>query len=173
MVAGKSESKDRFAARYRVYLPRVLNYVRLRVGDEMLAQDLTATVFERAFANFNALRSEDAFGGWLFRIAHNVVVAYYRDRRETVALDAANALRDAGPLPEQAATRAAELQQVLAGLAVLTEREREIVCLKFVAELKNREIAPIMGLTESNVAVILYRALGKLRRELGAETQHG
>lgn len=172
MVAGKSEGNDRFAARYRAYLPRVLNYVRLRVGDEMLAQDLTATVFERAFANIDTLRSEEAFGSWLFRIAHNVVARYYRDRRETVALDAETALLDTAPSPEQSASHAAELREVLAGLAILSQREQEIVRLKFIAELKNREIASIMGLTEGNVAVILYRALGKLRRELGVGTGH-
>ena len=68
---------------------------------------------------------------------------------------------------------AAELRELLAGLGNLSEREQEIIRLKFVGELKNREIAPIMGLSESHVGVILYRALRKLRSQLKVETDHG
>ncbi|RME48831.1 MAG: sigma-70 family RNA polymerase sigma factor [Chloroflexi bacterium] len=153
-----------FAEKYRAYLPRVLNYMRLRVGDEVLAQDLTATTFERAFAGIDSLRSEEAFGGWIFTIARNVVAQHYRSQREAVSLDAVADMVDPSPSPEGHALEAVELQEILAGLQTLSEREQEIVRLKFIAGLKNREIAPLMGLTESNVAVILYRALGKLRR---------
>lgn len=161
-----------FAEKYRAYLPRILNYMRLRVGDEALAQDLTATTFERAFAGIDSLRSEGAFGGWIFTIARNVVAQHYRDRRETVLLDKLGEMVDPAPSPEGRAMSAAELREILAGLQMLSEREREIIRLKFIGELKNREIAPIMGLSESHVAVILYRALRKLRRRLAVEVDH-
>jgi RNA polymerase sigma-70 factor (ECF subfamily) len=132
----------------------------------VLAQDLTATTFERAFAGIDSLRSEGAFGGWIFTIARNVVAQYYRDQREAVSLDAVADMVDPGPSPEGHTLDAVELQEILAGLQALSEREREIIRLKFIGGLKNREIAPLMGLSESNVAVILYRALGKLRRSV-------
>ncbi len=160
----ESDRAGDFAEKYRAYLPRVLNYMRLRVGDEVLAQDLTATTFERAFAGVDSLRSEEAFGGWIFTIARNVVAQHYRTQREAVSLDAVADMADPAPLPEGRALDTVELQEILAGLQSLSEREQEIIRLKFIAGLKNREIAPLMGLTESNVAVILYRALGKLRR---------
>ncbi|MFQ5343617.1 MAG: RNA polymerase sigma factor [Anaerolineae bacterium] len=153
-----------FAEKYRAYLPRILNYMRLRVGDEALAQDLTATTFERAFAGIDSLRSEEAFGGWIFTIARNVVAQHYRDHREATSLDNVADMLDPAPSPEGRAIEAVELQEILAGLRILSEREREIIRLKFIGGLKNREIAPLMGLSESNVAVVLYRALGKLRR---------
>lgn len=165
-MAGNSSD---FAEKYRTYLPRILNYMRLRIGDEALAQDLTATTFERAYAAIDSLRSEEAFGGWLFTIARNVVRQYYRDRHAEVALDDIAARVDPAPSPEGQALDAAELREILAGLESLSEREREIIRLKFIGELKNREIAPIMGLSESNVGVILYRALKKLRSRLEVE----
>lgn len=155
-----------FAEKYRAYLPRILNYMRLRVGDETLAQDLTATTFERAFAGIESLRSEDAFGGWIFTIARNVIAQHYRDRREAVSLDGLTDIVDPAPSPESHAIDTVELQEILAGLQTLSEREQEIIWLKFIGELKNREIAPLMGLSESHVAVILYRALGKLRESV-------
>lgn len=163
-----AENED-FTEKYRAYLPRILNYMRLRVGDPALAEDLTAMTFERAFAAIDSLRSEAAFGGWIFTIARNVVRQYYRDRRERVSLDDLSDMVDPSASPEGQALDAAELRELMAGLDALSEREREIIRLKFIGELKNREIAPIMGLSESNVGVILYRALKKLRSRLENE----
>lgn len=160
-----------FAEKYRAYLPRILNYMRMRVGDEALAQDLTATTFERAFAGIDSLRSGEAFGGWIFTIARNVIAQHYRDHREATSLDDAADMLDPAPSTEGRAMEAVELREILAGLRTLSEREREIIRLKFVGELKNREIAPIMGLSESHVAVILYRALGKLRELVNSQCQ--
>ncbi len=163
-MTGDTNHAGDFAEKYRTYLPRILNYMRLRVGYEALAQDLTATTFERAFAGIDSLRSEEAFGGWIFTIARNVIARHYRDHREATSLDNVADMLDPAPSPEGRAMEAVELQEILAGLQTLSEREREIIRLKFIGGLKNREIAPLMGLSESNVAVILYRALGKLRR---------
>lgn len=164
--------KRDFAAKYRAYLPRILNYMRLRVGDEALAEDLTAETFKRAFAAIDSLRSEEAFGGWIFTIARNVVRQHYRDRREGVALDDLGDMIDPARSPEGRAMDTAELRKILAGLETLSEREREIIRLKFIGELKNREIAPILGLSESHVGVILYRALKKLRSLVEVEADH-
>jgi RNA polymerase sigma-70 factor (ECF subfamily) len=145
-------------------LPRVLNYIRLRVGDEDLAQDLTATVFERAVARIDTLRSEGAFAAWLFRIAHNTVVEHYRRRQPLVPLGADLGAPD--PAPEARVLAASEVEALVRALGMLPEREQEIIRLRFVAELRNREIAEITGLTETHVAVILYRALRRLRQQL-------
>lgn len=159
---------NEFAAQYREYLPRVLNFIRLRVPDEMVAQDLTAMTFEQAFRKVHQLRSEAAFGGWLFQIARNQVGQYYRRRRVDVSLDALVELPLRGESPAEAATRREELAEVLAAIAELPEREQEIIALKYAGGLSNREIARATGLSDSNVGVILFRALRKLRVQLGA-----
>ena len=76
-----------FAEQYREYLPRVLNYVRLRVPGEDLAQELTSQTFERALSRLHTLRDRGAFGGWLFRIARSIIAGYYRRRRPLVSLE--------------------------------------------------------------------------------------
>jgi RNA polymerase sigma-70 factor (ECF subfamily) len=160
---------NEFAARYREYLPRVLNFVRLRVPDEAAAQDLTAATFEQAFRKIDQLRSPEAFGGWLFRIARNEIGQYYRRRRPQASLDALLELPDRGETPHQAAARREELATVLAAIAELSSREQEIVALKFAAGLSNREIAQAMNLSDSNVGVILFRAIRKVRDRLGLD----
>jgi RNA polymerase sigma-70 factor (ECF subfamily) len=152
---------------YREYLPRILNYIRLRVDGESLAEDLTAAVFERALARQHTLRKREAFGAWLFRIAHNVVAGYYRQHRPTLPLEWAADQPAEGVLsPEEAALRREELRCLRAAIATLPEREQEIVRLKFGAGLGNQEIAQIMGLQPGHVAVLVFRALQKLRAEL-------
>ena len=65
-------SAEEIAELYRAYLPRILNYIRLRVDGQSLAEDLTAAVFERALTRQHTLRKWEAFGAWLFRIAHTL-----------------------------------------------------------------------------------------------------
>ena len=161
---GQRIQTDFLARNYQEYLPRVLHYIQLRVGDEDEAQELAATVFARAVAGIGGLRSEQAFPAWLFRIAHNTVVEYYRRERPVAPLEVDLSAPD--PSPEVRVLVASEVEALVRALSVLSEREQEIVRLRFVAELRNREIAEVTGLSETHVAVILYRALRRLRHEL-------
>jgi RNA polymerase sigma-70 factor (ECF subfamily) len=167
---GQGELGDFFAEQYGEYLPRVLNYVRLRVDGEDLAQELTAQTFERALSRLHTLRDRGAFGGWLFRIARSIVAGYYRQRRPVVSLEnvSERATMETGtePGPEAQVVSSQEVEALREALQLLSEREQEIIRLRFVAGVTNRAIAKMMGLREGNVAVILFRALRKLRRTL-------
>ena len=155
---------------YNEYLPRVLNYMRLRVDDEALAQDLTAYTFERALARLHTLRDQEAFGGWLFAIARTQVAAYYRRRHKLqVSLDELADCPSPGEPVEGQVTRSEELAALCCAIAALDEREQEIIRLRFVAGLTNRAIGKAMGLRDGHVAVILYRALRKVRARLEDE----
>ncbi len=162
--------REEFARRYREYLPRILNFMRLRVGDEALAQDLTAATFEQALTHLHQLRSPGAFGGWLFRIARNELAQHYRRRREHVSLEVVADQPDGAVPVEAQAERSQELARVLAAVRTLSEREQDIVGLKFLGGLNNRQIGQAMGLKAGHVAVILYRAIRRLR---GLLTQQG
>jgi RNA polymerase sigma-70 factor (ECF subfamily) len=159
-------SADDYTDLYREYLPRILNYVRLRVDGEDLAQDLTAEVFERAVSRQHTLRHREAFAAWLFRIARNAVAGYYRGRRLTVSLEQAADQPAAGPSPPEAVMHREEVARLRTALQTLSEREQEIIRLKFGGGLGNQEIAKVVRLRAGHVAVILYRALRKLRVRL-------
>ena len=148
---------------YRQYLPRILNYVRLRVNDEDLAQDLAAAVFERAVSRQHTLRRREAFGAWLFQIARTTIAGHYRRQRPTVALDLIDEQPAAEASPPEALEHREELARLQVALASLSEREQEIIRLKFGGGLGNKEIAQVLRLKAGHVAVILYRALRKLR----------
>lgn len=156
-----------FEARYRQYLPRVLNFIRLRVPDDSVAQDLTAAAFEQAFRKIDQLRNPEAFAGWLFRIARNEVGQYFRRQRPETDLESLVDLAGRQESPYEAAARREELERVLRAVAGLPARDQEIIALKFAGELSNREIAQATGLSESNVGVILFRSIRKIRDQLG------
>ncbi len=155
-----------FLAVYDAYFPRVYNYIRYRCGDMVVAEDLTAAVFERALNHFATYRPERApFGAWLFTIARNLVSNHLRAERNHTWMPLDEV--DSHPLPalspEDAVIQSQTEKELLTALACLDERGQDVLSLKFAARLTNRRIAEITGLSESNVGVILYRAIHHLR----------
>jgi RNA polymerase sigma-70 factor (ECF subfamily) len=154
-----------FEALYREQLPRVYNFFRYRFGDNALAEDLTATTFEKAWQKRERYRRDlAAFSTWLFTIARRVAIDQYRRPQVEVELDQSQLLTT-DESPEETFQQQADLRHLNLLLSRLAERERELVALKYGAGLTNRAIATLSGLSESNVGVILHRALQSLRAE--------
>jgi RNA polymerase sigma-70 factor, ECF subfamily len=148
---------------YRRELPRILNFFRYRVADGATAEDLTSLTFEKAWRGRMQYRHDAAaFSTWLFAIARNVAVDHYRRHRREVPLeDGIEPFSET--TPEDAAVRRSDARRLSALLRELPHRERELMALKYGADVTNRAIAEIMGLTESNVGTILHRTVSTLR----------
>jgi RNA polymerase sigma factor (sigma-70 family) len=154
---------------YKKYLPRVYNFFRYRVNDKLLAEDLTATTFEKAWRGRMRYRRDlSAFPAWLFTIARNVAIDHFRQKHSETSLDRAPQLSDPVSL-EETVQRKDDLDCLAALLVQLSAREQELIAFKYGAELTNREIARLAHLSESNVGTILNRAVQKLRAEWEAE----
>lgn len=161
-----------FAELYRIYFPRVYNYLHYRVNDVHDAEDLTSQIFMKIYSKFKDYRPEKApFPVWVFSIARNTVTDYYRRRarKAYVGLEETAEAADFRGSPEEAAAAAEMRRHLRRALALLSRREREIIALKFWSGLTNREIAGFMGLSESNTGVILFRAMGRLRQVLESQ----
>lgn len=162
-----------FEALYDHYFPRVYNYVYFRVQERAPADDLVSTIFMRALDRLDTFDEQrGSFGVWLFGIAHHALVDHYRSaaRSSTLPLERAEQVADSLPSVEQGLDREEQWEAILGQVARLSDREQEIIGLKFGAGLTNRKIAKLMGLGENHVAVILYRGMRRLRRELGEES---
>jgi RNA polymerase sigma-70 factor (ECF subfamily) len=158
-----------FGTLYDHYFPRVYNYVYFRVRERATADDLVSTIFVRVLDRLDTYQEKRGpFGVWLFRIAHNVVVDHYRrtTRASPLSLEQAEAFIDGAPSAEQSLAQLLETEALLAQVSQLSEREQEIIGLKFGGGLTNRRIAALLDLKENHVAVILYRAIARLRRGL-------
>lgn len=173
LQAGPALEKDTavfFTELYHRYYTRVLAYVRFRLGRLDYAEDLTSQIFERAFTHLQDLQNMEAAGSWLFRIARNCVADYFRRYRPEVSLE--RLLHVEHPLqesPETLALDREEAESLLFHLGTLSEREREVIGLKFVAQLSNNEIAHILHIPAGTVGSHLYRGLRRLRDALHAE----
>ena len=169
-LGAQDTATARFVRLYQELFPPVYGYVRFRVRDAHAAEDLTAQVFERALARLATLRDATRARAWVFTIARNAVADYRRRQRPLLDLDSADALEHLWvDSPEGAALQRDEARRLLARLAELGDRERELIGLRFAAGLTNREIGEICGLTEANVAQIVHRAVVKLRHRLAVE----
>lgn len=163
---------DIFTDIFDRYYHRIFKYMRYRLNSIEEAEDLSSQVFEQVMHKIETYRPERApFEVWLFSIAQNTVNAYYRRRKRRFwsPLESIGHLPSQLPNPEEMAVHKEDQGRILAALSTLDERERSIIAMKFASGLKNREIANIMGLTESNTGVILYRALRQLREILKSE----
>ena len=149
---------------YAEQLPRVFNFFRYRLGDSADAEDLTARTFEKAWRARHGYRRDVAgFATWLLTIARNVAIDHVRARQRYEPLDVSAAVPSLDATPEQQALQHSEAQQLAALLATLTPRRRELIAMKYGADMTNRAIARATGLSESNVGTILHRAVEELR----------
>lgn len=165
-TAISSSKAELFGSLYERYLPRIFQYVSYRVGDKAAAEDLTSDIFNKALDNFTKYDSgKAAFSTWIFSIARNTLIDYYRkkSREQKLQKEADSDVTVSSTSPEEEASRSEEIQKLHECLSILYPKERELISLKFSGEMTNREIARITGLSESNVGTILCRAVRKLR----------
>jgi RNA polymerase sigma-70 factor, ECF subfamily len=159
----------RFELLYRRYYPGILTFLCFLVGSREAAEDLASLTFEKALLHIHHVRLETA-GPWLFRIARNCAIDYFRRARPTISLEELHLEEHPHTTSlEEAAIAGEEQRGLLAHLDRLSQREREIIGLKFVAGLHNREIARVLALPEGTVSSLLYRTLRRLRTSLNED----
>lgn len=139
--------------------------LRKMTGDHDLALDLTQDAFVRAWERLDRFERRAAFSTWLYRIA--VRLAYDALRRERRRVDADPDARIADPAPGpdarvEAATEAARLER---RIAALPDLQRAVVTLRAHDGLPYREIAEMLGTTETSARVSFHHAIKRLRRE--------
>jgi RNA polymerase sigma-70 factor, ECF subfamily len=153
-------------------LPRIFNYFRFHGVEDTIAEDLAAATFEKAWRARQSYRSEkSAVSTWLYTIAQHVMIDHFRASRNEVSLELLED-RPAGQMngsPEEAVQNRDDRERLQRMLFTLPAREKELVALKYGAELTNREIAKQTGLSESNVGTILNRVVTSLRAKMEAE----
>lgn len=175
LIARAKKDPDAFGLLYERYVGRIYNYIYYRTGDHQDAQDLTARTFVRALKHIARYVDRGApFSAYLYRIAHNVVANWHRDnsRRQIISLDelVIGTLKRDGP-----ASLTEELEEqdlLLQAIRRLPPERQQLLILKFVEQMRNAEIAEVMGRTEGAIKSLYHRTLVALRDEL-ANSQGG
>jgi len=158
---------EALGALYDRYVGRIYSYIYHRVGQADLAEDLTAQVFARMLEAIREGRAwRTSFSGWLYRIAHNLVIDYYRRRGRAAFVELEEALPivadEADPVRKVEARL--ESEHLRAALAKLTNEQAEVISLRFLDEFSIAEVAAMMDKTEGAIKALQYRAVLALRR---------
>jgi RNA polymerase sigma-70 factor (ECF subfamily) len=159
-----------FGLLYERYIDRIYSYVFYRTGNHHDAEDLTAKVFMQALKHISRYVQRGApFSSWLYRIAHNLVANWHRDRsrRQVISLDRValvSGQSTEGPF-EQAA-RGDRRDALLSAIGQLPADRQQLLILKFVERLSNAQIGRIMGRSEGAIKSLYHRTLVALRQEM-------
>ena len=157
---------EAFANLYRTHTYAVFNYCLFRVSDRAAAEDLTADTFERAWQARNSYRPDRAaFTTWLFTIARHRVIDWQRRRARRPLIRLSQQQPSDTPSLELQFEET-ELQSHLRRLIhALEGDEQELIALKFGAGMTNREIAQVLGKSETAIGSSIYRVMQKLRAQ--------
>lgn len=158
---------DRFERLFEEHAGPLFGFLVYRTGDRQLSEDLVAETFERvlrARRPFDPRRASEKT--WLYAIALNCLRDHARrEAAEARALD--RAVPVGGPDLGGAFEELEDRDLLKRALATLSEEEREAVALRYGADLTVPEIAKLTGERLTTVEGRVYRALRKLRDELG------
>jgi RNA polymerase sigma-70 factor (ECF subfamily) len=173
LVEGAKSDPGEFARLYGVYFPRVYGYVAMRVGSTESTEDVVSEVFFKLMQGLPSFqwRDENSFSAWVFRIAHNATVSYWRKIRRNKEWEdwsegnlGMDLLQDKELMPEEQMLKKEQSEQMRRLVGRLPQRRQEAITLRFFGELQNREIASILGLDEHTVASHICRGLKDLHK---------
>lgn len=170
LVSASRGDREAFGALYERYVERIYNYVYYRTGNLHDAEDLTARVFQRAMNHIHNYTDRGVpFSAWLYRIAHNLVANWHRDRsrRQEIPLSDVPVIPSKDERPEANLVRSQEQDSLMRLIRQLPSERQTLLILKFVEDLSNAEIGQIMGRSEGAVKSLYHRTLLALRDELG------
>ncbi|GAP11964.1 RNA polymerase sigma factor, sigma-70 family [Bellilinea caldifistulae] len=157
-----SGDKEAYGMLYERYLVPVYRYCYFRIGSQLDAEDLTEMIFLKAWENLPK-KQVQSFRAWLYRIAHNQVVDYLRTRKNTVTLEPLEIPADGQGNPEQVLLNREDGRVLARAIARLDEQDQEVLVCRFVSQLSHAETAAVLGVSESHVRVLQFRALKKLQ----------
>jgi RNA polymerase sigma-70 factor, ECF subfamily len=176
LVERAKTDKDAFGEIYERYVKKIYNYIYYRTSNQHDAEDLTARVFYRAMSHIPRYEDKGVpFQAWLYRIAHNLVANFHRDRsrKKIIPLDEFVASTMRSDAPDRRAEDNEEREQLMAAIGRLPEERQQLLVLKFVEHLSNAEIGTIMGRTEGAIKSLYHRTLLALRDDLQMQSIMG
>ena len=166
------QDDDRALARiYQMYSDRIFRYVYFRIGERNRAEDLTGEVFVRLLENIANFRLGAhghalALTGWIFRIAHNLVIDEYRRRKVRDEIDSYPDGDEETVDPDMTLDLHLTRADLESALRLLTGDQQSVILLRFDQGMTSAEIGQVLGKTETAVKALQRRALASMQRHL-------
>ncbi|MBI4053999.1 MAG: RNA polymerase sigma factor [Candidatus Doudnabacteria bacterium] len=165
-TAAAAGDQRAFELLYKEFFPKVSRFVTWRVNDRETAEDLVAEVFLKGWESLQESNEISSFASWIFTIARNRVIDYYRTKKTFADLyELENSIEYEDNVINSIDLDIAS-KQFLNALEILSGDQQEVLRLKFFDDLENEEIAAIMDKTPGTVRVIQHRAIVALKKHL-------
>jgi RNA polymerase sigma-70 factor, ECF subfamily len=169
LIRGAKRGKtENFSTLYAHYVPSIYRFIYMKVTHREEAEDLTHEVFLSAWQNLGSYQSRGfPFSSWLYQIARNKVIDYYRLRKVKVALEDASPeqLKAEGD-PAAELDKQFTLETVRSAIRSLSHDKQDVLLMKFMEDLPHEEIARTLAKSEGAVRLIQHRAINELKKLL-------
>lgn len=166
----RSYDAQALAEIYDCYAEPIYRYLYRIVGDAAQAEDLTSEVFVRLLQALNTARApRDRLQGWLYRVAHNLAMDWFRKQGKGTTLALDEELATEGDLPSELVDRRETQQRLRQAIGRLTTDQQRVILLRFGEGLKIAQVSRLMGKSEGAVKILQHRAVRRLRKLLERE----
>lgn len=163
LIKAKTGESGAFGELYNIYFKKIYSFIYYRVSHKETAEDLAEEVFLKAHIKIQGIKEIKSFESWLYQIARNLIIDYYRSKKEQVNIDELentliyqDTIIDTIDLNHQ--------QKILIRLIKeLDPDQQRVVKMKFFEDLSNSEISAVMDKSEGAIRVIQFRGIAKLK----------
>ena len=162
----QGDDHDALGEIYDLFLPSLYRYLYFRIGSQQEAEDLTEEVFFRMMKNMKKYEKKEnmPFSSWLFRIAKNMLIDFYRKRVSTEEIN--EEVVDEKEKSSKRTESDLDRRRLMAALNFLPKMQKEAIILRYFADRTNTEISQILGKSETAIRILQSRGLKKLRLHL-------
>jgi RNA polymerase sigma-70 factor (ECF subfamily) len=163
LAKAKAGEQAAFGEIYNLYFKKIYQFIYYRVGHKEIAEDLAEDVFLKAFTKISSVSENAAFLGWLYQIARNQVIDYYREKKQLVGLDEVENTLEYETNVIDIVNLEQQQKVLLKFIKDLAPEQQIVLKLKFFEDLENAEIAEMLHKNEGAIRVIQHRAITKLQ----------
>ena len=159
---------EQFTQIYDSHYSMVYRYFFYKSGNKQVSEDLTAETFLKAYTNLMRFdQQKAAVQTWLMKIAQNIYIDNYRKYKNQIYVSDEFLTEMPDIISVEKTVFTADTYEILyKAISGLNEKEKNLIALKYSSEFKNKDIALLIGKSERHTAVLLGRALKKLKQIL-------
>ena len=156
-----------FSRLYDKYIKKIYDFIYYKTHHKQTAEDLTSTTFLKAYKAINNFKTDTGtFQAWLYQIARNTVIDYYRSNKDTSNIDDAWDIGETKEYDRDVDNKML-LEEVQKYLSQLSSDQRDIIVMRLWQQMSYQEIAAALGKTEESCRMMFSRTITKLRQEKG------
>jgi RNA polymerase sigma-70 factor (ECF subfamily) len=166
LLRAQTGNPEAFGLIYDQFSDKIYRFIYFRVGHKEVAEDILSDTFVKGWQKINQINSPQALSGWLYQIAKNNIIDYYRLKRESIALSEVEEFLEDEADPVDSANLVFQEKKILELIELLPKEQQEVIKYRFFEDLSNEEIAYVMSKSEGAIRVIQHRAIAKLKELL-------